>query len=120
LVSSLTHRILSFLADPTFPAPSLSSSWLPSTAATDDKTKEMLNCLRVLSRIWPLIFEASDGDWAERLLWTRKPVSDNSDEAQFVIDDDEDPDASLVSNASFASTQTQRDLAPSLGQKLWV
>ena len=134
LIQFLSQHIFKLIADPAFPATSSSTAWLPTNMTTDDKSREMLNCLRVLTRLWPLLFEATtpptsieerstrDVDWADRLLWSRQPVENGHDaeEGQFVIEDEDDSGLSFASLASDASGHSHKELGPSLGHKLLV
>ena len=102
LVKVVSARLFQLLSDHSFPAPqtvvgrasSLISPISPGAAIVDSKTKEVLNCLRVLSRVLPAIFEVEVPEFEEQLLWTREVV-DASNQApdadtQFVIDDEDD------------------------------
>jgi hypothetical protein len=129
LIQTLATRIFKLLSDPSFPAASTSSSWLPSTSV-DDRCTELLNCMRVLSRLWPLLFEVSsppasleeqqdEPDWLRKLLWSRADLDAAAqDEAQFIIEDEDSLDTSMQSSLTAASSQTEREQSPSLGQRL--
>jgi hypothetical protein len=131
LLTTLTTHLSSLLSSPLFPTPPPTSaaskltSYLPSSSpfrspsSSSDTTKEALNCLRVVGRILPVLYEtegAGDdfgglGNDARRvvqeMLWKTKEVLDEeegrsnatlggdghgggrSGEDQFVIDDED-------------------------------
>lgn len=97
-----------------------------------DPTKELLNCLRVLGRVLPLVYE-SEGSFEEELLWTRRakptqsPVQHQEpEEPQFVIQeedsDDEDavpkPSTQSASGPSAETRPSPEDLEPALASRL--
>lgn len=101
LIKVITHRLFNLITDHTFPTPQSGaipkfSSW---TSTERNTTKEVLNCLRVIGRVLPVIFE-SEGSFEDELFWTRpKPIPQDVDvaggdsEPQFVIEEeDEDED----------------------------
>lgn len=109
LVRFLSTRLFDLLIDHTFPTPasagvaSLASSIMKTANASTqrDPTKEALNCLRVLQRVLPVIFEAEFEEFERKLLW--EPEEDLEGGAngrsgtlderpQFVIDDEDDED----------------------------
>lgn len=115
----LSTRLFDLLTDQAFPTPSstgassFASSFIKNAATTAgvsaqsgqrDPTKEVLNCLRVLQRVLPVVFEAEYEDFERMLLWKREEVQESGrdrqndavdDAPQFVIDDeDEDDDVS--------------------------
>ncbi len=114
LINVITHRLLTLLSDHTFPSPPVTlasgisnlNQISPWAQMARDPTKEVLNCLRVLGRIMPVVFD-HEGTFEEEVFWTRRPVpgssssdvdiSSRSNEAQFVIDDEgEDTSAPLA------------------------
>lgn len=95
-------------------------------------TREILNCLRLLQRILPVVFEV-DGDSSTfelEVLWKRQPVeapqaertTSGPETPQFVIEsDDEDNDGSEGSkqpSTPVSSSEATRTLGPSLGERL--
>lgn len=130
----VTSRLFNLVSDHTFPtsAPpkyeyvaSFASSFIKGgsgggggSGAERNATKEVLNCLRVLQRVLPVVFELeSEPSVFEReVLWKRDVVVDDGgggDEAgqrsreqmepatpQFVIEDDEDENDAEESRAS--------------------
>ncbi|KAG8915385.1 hypothetical protein FRC01_003680 [Tulasnella sp. 417] len=96
------------MGDHTFPSPPQSSftpvaniaaTWASvSGSSARDSSKELLNCLRVLGRIIPILYE-SEGSLEEEIMWRRKrkeasphdPMSEEQ-EPQFVIQEEEDSD----------------------------
>lgn len=103
----LSTRLFNLLADHTFPTP-LSSSFSPvaniaatwgSVAGSDrrDPTKELLNCLRVLGRVIPVVFETDtsfehDVFWKRRIAKADGVINAEQTAPQFVIEEDEDSD----------------------------
>ncbi|KAL7413962.1 high-temperature-induced dauer-formation protein-domain-containing protein [Mrakia frigida] len=117
LITFLSNHLFSLLSSPLFPSPistSTLTSLLPSrsnshSSSSSDPTAEALNCLRVLGRILPVLYEAEGlegsnlGDeegrrFVQEVLWTKNEAMEEEreeggeldDEGQFVIDDDED------------------------------
>ncbi|EJD02089.1 uncharacterized protein FOMMEDRAFT_20875 [Fomitiporia mediterranea MF3/22] len=157
LVRVLSTRLFNLLLDRTFPtAPSsgagsfatsfiknaATSAGVSAASAQRDPTKEALNCLRVLQRVLPVVFEAENEEFERKLLWQREEVQEDADirntgtlddRPQFVIDDeDEDDDASTTGppkspsspspqNSSQSSTKTNEErkkTSPTLAERL--
>lgn len=94
-------------------------------------TKEVLNCLRVLQRVLPVIFENELPDLEYELLWKREaitpsefaPSSPDSPEQptpQFVIDDEEEEETTTPApqTPSHQHSRSQM-LGPSLAERLF-
>ena len=117
----ISRRLKNLLLDHTFPSPPAPvislpklTSWSSANGAPAERntTKEVLNCLRVLGRILPVVFELQDDTFEDELFWKRQaPPTSTPDvtadatereEPQFVIeeDDDYDDDAPAPVNAS--------------------
>lgn len=107
LVRVITSRLFNLVSDHTFPsAPtksvtSFASSLIKGGAAERNTTKEVLNCLRVLQRVFPVIFELeSEPSIFEReVLWKRDVVvvveaqshhEQTEQTPQFVIEDEDE------------------------------
>ncbi|KAI0003245.1 high-temperature-induced dauer-formation protein-domain-containing protein [Russula compacta] len=105
LVRVITFRLFNLVSDHTFPsAPtksvtSFASSLIKGGAAERNTTKEVLNCLRVLQRVFPVIFELeSEPSVFEReVLWKRDVVVESQSHReqteqtpQFVIEDEDE------------------------------
>lgn len=143
LFQKLSTRLFNLLVDHTFPSPppstvtssltSFTPSFLRATAGLSDRntTKELLNCLRVLQRVLPVIFEGDSQDFEHNLLWTREEVKvDTVEEVaaqgpQFVIEDDDDlPEDSErqplqpPTPAAASVKSTNRKTLPSLAERL--
>lgn len=118
LVIATCDRLQSIFADPTFPqqvdAKTGFTSLLPSFAAPKaighsgispehDLNRELLNCLRLLSRLIPHIFAHEDTSLEDDVFWKAlAPDSSGnglSAPSQFVIQDDEEADTSMQSAA---------------------
>ncbi|CAE6422281.1 unnamed protein product [Rhizoctonia solani] len=129
LLIVLIKRLQFLMKDHTFPteAPVIPtfSSLYPGTTQRNPN-KEALNCIRVLSRILPVVFEGdADHGRVEELFWKRTPKEPSPEQAevdqskQFVIDDEEDEDIpkSPKSPTPQAAPQ-QTDSEPSWGERL--
>jgi hypothetical protein len=69
LLSAVTSRLFALRHHPAFPDNELAPA------------KEALNCIRVLTRLFPFLFETDDmGSWQERFWWTKRKVSSRSAE----------------------------------------
>ena len=129
LVRFLTSKIQTLLSDHTFPStPSaivLASSFIGASSTERSTTKELLNCVRVLQRVLPVIFENEAlAAFEDELFWKRQPApppttSIEPEEPQFVIDD-EDDDQSPAAAASQTPKPSEEGppLLPSLAEKL--
>jgi len=94
-------------------------------------TKEVLNCLRVLQRVLPAIFESELPDMEQELLWKKEEVSPSettpsgqasSEQAapQFVIEDEEDEEpATPVPQTPTYQRSRSQILGPSLADRLF-
>lgn len=138
LIRVITSRLFNLVSDHTFPsAPtkyvtSFASSLITGGATERNTTKEVLNCLRVLQRVLPVIFELeSEPSVFEReVLWKRVVVEgqlhreQTEQTPQFVIEDeDEDNDNDEENNASAAGPspnppQKQISTRPSIAERL--
>jgi hypothetical protein len=138
LIRVITSRLFNLVSDHTFPsAPtkyvtSFASSLIKGGTTERNTTKEVLNCLRVLQRVLPVIFELeSEPSVFEReVLWKRDVVEGQvhreptGQAPQFVIEDeDEDNDNDGESGASAAGAsphplQKQISTLPSIAEKL--
>ncbi|KAG8953735.1 hypothetical protein FRC04_001939 [Tulasnella sp. 424] len=140
LIDVISARLFRTMGDHTFPSPpqsafppvaNIAATWASvSGSSARDSTKELLNCLRVLGRVIPILYE-SEGPLEEEILWKRKkkqasphePTSDDQ-EAQFVIeedDSDEDgeddpPEAATPTRPSVAVSE--EELEPALADRL--
>jgi hypothetical protein len=108
------------------------SSFIKTGTGTQERnaTKEVLNCLRVLQRVLPVIFELEGeaDSFEQELLWKKEDFDgyDATLEAertpQFVIDDDDDETGTeprtATSQTSSHAQLDQRQL-PSLAERLF-
>ena len=91
-------------------------------------TKEVLNCIRILQRVLPVVFEVDGESNAFELgvLWKKMEVEEEEDDdatkssetPQFVIEDEEDSDGERVEATPKSATKPKKQL-PSLGEKLF-
>ncbi|CAE6483497.1 unnamed protein product [Rhizoctonia solani] len=129
LLIALIKRLQFLMIDHTFPTeasaiPTLSSLY-PGTAQRNPN-KEALNCVRVLARILPVVFEGdTDHGRVEELFWKRTPKEPSPEQVQvdqskqFVIDDEEDEDApKSPKSPTPQATPQQTDTEPSWGERL--
>ena len=141
LIRVLTSRLFNLVSDHTFPSTtgvsvaSYATSLIRSVTTERNTTKEVLNAIRVLQRVLPVVFEVEGESNAFELdiLWKKVADSENQPPAeetpQFVIDDnddDDDDDRGESSDVARSTTQGQgstpkadKVLLPSLGEKLF-
>jgi hypothetical protein len=152
LVRVITSRLFNLVSDHTFPSaptsyvPSFASSLIKGAGggAERNATKEVLNCLRVLQRVLPVVFELeSEPSVFEReVLWKRDVVlaeeevrgggqdhRERSEQTpQFVIEDDEDENdvesaaassPRTPSKQTAATTATATATLPSIAERLF-
>ena len=101
------------------------SSFIKSASATPERntTKEVLNCLRILQRVLPVVFEAQ-GDsntFESELLWKREAETEDGEpitESQFVIEDDENESDQEGNTVKPSTAKPKTRWLPSLGEKL--
>ena len=96
------------------------------TGGERNPTKEVLNCIRVLQRVLPVVFELdSDLSIFEReVLWKRESVEGQDDSEhveqtpQFVIEDD-DEDGPSAAAAPTADPPKEKKTHPALAERLF-
>lgn len=116
LLNVVCNKLFQLVSDHTFP--SAPNTFLSS--ATRNSTKEALNCIRVLSRIFPVLFELDSEVFEREVLWKREILSKEGDQLQptqpqFVIADDEDEEPSTPAASSI---EIPEKTGPSLAEKL--
>lgn len=135
-IATLIHvvciRLFNLISDHTFPTASTSASVTAfassiiktgTSSAERNATKEVLNCLRILQRVLPVIFEVQGESnvFETELLWKREEVDEVAEEAgdepQFVIED-EDEDQERDSRLGDSQPSAKKQL-PSLGERLF-
>lgn len=122
------------MGDHTFPSqPSMVGMATSLIGASSERnpTKEVLNCLRVLQRVLPVIFESELPDLEQQLLWKKEDISPSemtpSSQAspeqpapQFVIEDEEDEEpATPVPQTPVHQRSRSQMLGPSLADRLF-
>lgn len=137
LIKVVSSRLFLLIDDHTFPAAAPSSfSPVANIAATwasvagsqqRDATKELLNCLRVLGRILPVVFEA-ETPFEENVLWQAQkkevnqgPLSESVGDPQFVIqeeDSDEEDNPDTPKAAAPPLGGSKEELEPPLAHRL--
>lgn len=140
LIRVITSRLFNLVSDHTFPTPpnasmtSFATSFIRSSTGTQERnaTKEVLNCLRVLQRVLPVVFELeSDSSRLEmEVFWKREVIAEEPQasveetRAQFVIEDEDEDDEEHVESPTGSSQkpppkpQAHKTL-PSIADKLF-
>jgi hypothetical protein len=136
LIRVMCRRLFELVASPSFPAQSstsvaaFASAFMKPGGVERNATKEVLNCLRVLQRVLPVVFEAESGPsrFEMAVLWYRDPQSaaqhppeEAETTPQFVIEDDDDEDdaKSETPSATTSSRVAGPKQAPSLAERLF-
>ncbi|KAF9232146.1 high-temperature-induced dauer-formation protein-domain-containing protein [Melanogaster broomeanus] len=134
LIRVLTSRLFNLVSDHTFPSSSGASvasyatSLIKSAATERNTTKEVLNAIRVLQRVLPVIFEVEGESnvFELEVLWKKVEVDDEEEPIgtktpQFVIEDDDDGSENGEGTNSTPESKPNRKktLLPSLGEKLF-
>ncbi|KDQ59485.1 hypothetical protein JAAARDRAFT_126665 [Jaapia argillacea MUCL 33604] len=144
LIRVISGRLFNLVSDHTFPAPtnasvsSFASSLIKTSTGTSERntTKEALNCIRMLQRVLPVVFEL-EGETTRfelEVLWKRVEVDDDahgwggsghgqesSEEPQFVIDDEDEEEGGRPQSPKATrngSTKPKKTL-PSLTERLF-
>lgn len=136
----MSARLFTLITDHTFPsAPNASvtvfaSSFINSGLSDRISTKEVLNCIRILQRVLPVVFEV-DGEsntFELEVLWKKEETqievdrSGNAETAetpQFVIEDEDETDGEHDEPPLPKDTQPQKkqkQQVPSLGERLFT
>ncbi|KAI0078173.1 hypothetical protein K474DRAFT_1683933 [Panus rudis PR-1116 ss-1] len=140
LIRTITTRLFNLVSDHTFPTPpsasvaSFASSFIKSGGLERNTTKEVLNCIRVLQRVLPVVFEI-EGDpgrvelevlWRKEVVEDSHQVDENASGPQFVIEDDdedEDDEATVQSpkspSASSSGKASTKKTMPSIAERLF-
>jgi len=134
LIRVVTSRLFNLISDHTFPSATnasvtaYASSFIKSASAAPERntTKEVLNCLRILQRVLPVVFEAQ-GDsntFESELLWKREAETEDGEpitRPQFVIEDEDESDheGNKVEGTSTPTIpKPKTKWLPSLGERL--
>lgn len=139
LIKVITSRLFNLVSDHTFPTnsnasmASFATSFIKSSTGTQERNtnKEVLNCIRVLQRVFPVVFEieADTSKFEMEVLWKKEVVEDHHDvdetsrHPQFVIEDDDDEEdqraAGSSSHAHPSGVKSTKAL-PSVAEKLFT
>lgn len=140
LIQVVASRLFNLVSDHTFPSAStssvtaLASSLIKAGGGSVERnaTKEVLNCLRVLQRVLPVVFDAEgeSNAFELELLWKREEVDEAEDggqkaevpeATQFVIEDEDDSDHEAQSPPPTPGPKQakQKKHLPSLGERLF-
>lgn len=136
LIRVVASRLFNLIVDHTFPSPNndsvsaFASSFMKTGTSSTDRntTKEVLNCLRILQRVLPVIFEVEGESNAFELevLWKKPQFEDadvdnpqSSETPQFVIADDGDSETEGGVPEPASSAQPRSKELPALGEKLF-
>ncbi|PCH38345.1 hypothetical protein WOLCODRAFT_96951 [Wolfiporia cocos MD-104 SS10] len=135
LLRVITSRLFNLVSDHTFPTPptgsvaSFANSFIKPSPSRN-ATKEVLNCIRVLQRVLPVVFEleSESSRFEMEVLWKKEVVEEENaaaeadSSAQFVIDDEEDeddrPQEGPASKSATPALKAQQTL-PSVAEKLF-
>lgn len=136
LIRVTTSRLFNLVSDHTFPSPvhasvvAYASSFIRNSTGSVERstTKEVLNCIRILQRVLPVVFEA-DGEsnmFEMEVLWKTEEVEEDSeqgakDEPQFVIEDEDGSDDETEGSSKPVQNQgpKHKKRLPSLGERLF-
>ncbi|KAI0736870.1 high-temperature-induced dauer-formation protein-domain-containing protein [Fomitopsis betulina] len=136
LIRVITSRLFNLVSDHTFPsAPnssvaSFATSFMKVSTGRNT-TKEALNCIRVLQRVLPVVFEleSETSRFEMEVFWKREEVhaqpaaSSTHADPQFVIDDETDDEEAAeagVSNKVPPTPSKEKQYQPSLAEKLFT
>ncbi|KAF8212473.1 high-temperature-induced dauer-formation protein-domain-containing protein [Mycena galopus ATCC 62051] len=133
LIRVITSRLFTLISDHTFPSSTnasvaaFASSFIQAGTGTSERspTNQVLNCLRILQRVLPVVFEVEgEGSAFEvEVLWKKEEVAEDtvqvaSETPQFVIEDEDDSDGEAKDTATTVKA-TQKKQLPSLGERLF-
>ncbi|KAJ7905266.1 high-temperature-induced dauer-formation protein-domain-containing protein [Mycena olivaceomarginata] len=133
LIRVVTSRLFALISDHTFPSSAnasvaaFASSFIQAGTGNSERntTKEVLNCLRILQRVLPVVFEV-DGEgsaFEQEVLWKKEEAAEErvevaSETPQFVIDDEDDSDGEAKDVPAPVQAKPKKQL-PSLGERLF-
>ncbi|KAG2115361.1 high-temperature-induced dauer-formation protein-domain-containing protein [Suillus discolor] len=137
LIRVVTSRLFNLVSDHTFPSipptsvASYATSFMKTSSTERNATKEVLNSLRVLQRVLPVVFEVEgeSNSFELEVLWKKVQVDEDEivptapeQAPQFVIEDDDDgSESGHGSNTQSQIPQLKRTKTlPSLGEKLFT
>ncbi|KAH7915968.1 high-temperature-induced dauer-formation protein-domain-containing protein [Hygrophoropsis aurantiaca] len=141
LIRVVTSRLFNLVSDHTFPSPSnpsvasYATSFIKANSSERNTTKEVLNSIRVLSRIFPVVFEVEgeSNTFELEVLWKKIEVEEdretttatNSEAPQFVIEDEDEGDGDGETTATgtvpkASDKHKPKKTLPSLGEKLFT
>lgn len=140
LLRVVITRLSTLISDHTFPSASVSSVTSLATsliksrssATAGDTTKQVLNCLRLLQRVLPVIFEldSETNVFEAEVLWKREQLDQDvhdpqtSNASQFVIEDEDDDEEEEETgptpqpSSTTPQSQSKKEL-PSLAENLF-
>ena len=133
MIHVICSRLFNLISDHTFPTPTSASvtslaTFIKTSTSENTTTKQVLNCVRVLQRVLPIVFEI-DGETTRfelEVLWKKEEVEDthiNDEPLQFAIeDDDEDSEEEGAEPSARAAQKPKETKArksiPSLAERL--
>jgi hypothetical protein len=121
MIHVLANKLFALVSNSKFPDPTSSIvGGLISTTATPNR--EPLNCIRMLTRILPIVFESESEIFEQEVLWRREADSNieteqvQTVESQFVIadEDDDEPPKTPTTPAAIKQTIFKASLAERL------
>ncbi|TFY71763.1 hypothetical protein EVG20_g1254 [Dentipellis fragilis] len=137
LIRVVTSRLFNLVSDHTFPTPvnasmaSFATSFIKTGASERNTTKEVLNCIRVLQRVLPVVFEIdSESSVFEREVFWKKEIVEGQDikeereqVPQFVIDDEDEEgaegEAASAASPGPSGKPKKTTTLPSLAERLY-
>ena len=133
MIRVICSRLFNLISDHTFPTPTSASvtslaTFIKTSTSDNTTTKQVLNCVRVLQRVLPIVFEI-DGETTRfelEVLWKKEEMEDtlvNDEPLQFVIEDeDEDSEGEEAEPSARAAPKPKETEAkktiPSLAERL--
>jgi hypothetical protein len=143
LIRVITSRLFNLVSDHTFPSPqstntvasvaNFATTFVKTGGTTErNTTKEVLNCIRVLTRVLPVLFEIDSelSIFEREVLWKREAVAPGQEleeqveqTPQFVIEDEDEDGPSGASASSSVDQLPPRERetkkSPALAERLF-
>ena len=128
LIRVICSRLFNLISDHTFPTPTSASvaslaTFIKTSTSENTTTKQVLNCIRVLQRVLPVVFEI-DGEMTRfelDVFWKKEEVEEapvNNEPLQFVIEDDDEDSGEEEPEPPTNATPKAKKTMPSLAERL--
>ncbi|PFH52389.1 hypothetical protein AMATHDRAFT_56905 [Amanita thiersii Skay4041] len=134
LIRVVSKRLFNLISDHTFPSSTaFVANFTPSFIKVGsgslerNTTKEVLNCIRILQRVLPVVFEVEgeSNSFELEVLWKKEESSASEEEGgsqsapQFVIEDEDEEDNKPPESSQIPSQPSQvKEQLPSLAERL--